>query len=75
MPNYDGIVYPDPVIMRTYAAEENLTRKQEVEVLENIYFPLSEMTQYARDEDLKACKRICLLVKSRIAELYGGPQF
>ena len=75
MPTYDGIVYPDPVIMRTYAGEENLNRKQEVEVLENIYFPLSEMTQYARDEDLKACKRICLLVKSRIAELYGGPQF
>jgi DNA-binding transcriptional MerR regulator len=75
MPNYDGIVYPDPVIMRTYATEEHLNRKQEVEVLENIYFPLSEMTQYARDEDLKACERICKLVKSRIAELYGGPQF
>jgi hypothetical protein len=70
--------YPNPAIMRQYAEEEKLDRNAEIKMLEGIYFPLSNMREYAMKHclDYTACDHLCMLVKSRIAELYGGePQF
>ena len=70
--------YPNPAIMRQYAEENNLDRETEIKMLENIYFPLIEMLDYAKRHclDHTACEHICRLTKSRIAELYNGePQF
>ena len=70
--------YPNPAMMRQYAEEEHLDRDAEIKMLEGIYFPLSDMREYATKHclDYTACDHLCMLVKSRIAELYGGePQF
>ena len=70
--------YLNPAIMREYAKENDLDRDAEIKMLENIYFPLSEMVDYTKKHclDHTACRHICSLVKSRIAELHDGePQF
>jgi hypothetical protein len=70
--------YPNPAIMRKYAEENNLDRETEIAMLEKIYFPLSDMRDFTKQHclDHTACDHICMLVKSRIAELYNGePQF
>jgi hypothetical protein len=70
--------YPNPAIFREYAKENDLDRKTEIKMLEDMYFPLSEMMCHTKKHclDHTACEHLCRLIKSRIAELYGGePQF
>jgi hypothetical protein len=69
---------PNPAIFRKYAIEKKFDRKEEIKMMENIYFPLSEMLDYTKQHclDHTACKHLMQLIKSRIAELYNGePQF
>jgi len=70
--------YPNPAIFREYAIEKNLDRETEIKMLEDMYFPFSDMLDYTKQHclDHTACEHLCRLIKSRIAELHNGePQF
>jgi hypothetical protein len=76
--NGSPVDYPNPAIMRQYAKENDLDRDAEIAMLEGLYFPLSDMREYSMKHclDHTACHHLCMLVKSRIAELFDGtPQF